>query len=265
MKIITFLKVLVLLSVVLFLFTNSAIACTCIRYDTVNEAYSKADAVIIGKVKKISNDGIALTNEITLSGQNVTLGVVKSFKKIKQAEINILQPNTSCDWEFKTQDINETYLFYLRYDEKSKRYKVIECGRSAEIGKANDDLSWLNKLPQSLNKTRISGVIGLYEKGYEVKLIKNLVGIKVKIYSKNKSYTVFTDKKGLYEVWNLPTGKYNVEPSFPKNYSIYLKMEGGSLDYEDVPDSNVKYSSFKAIIGKGKDCCAVFDYLVNQD
>ena len=193
--------------IIIFVFlinTREIYACMC-GHTSVSDAYSQAGAVIIGKVEKIEE---AETNEE--GSQTVTLKIEKSFKAIKQKSLKISQEQTTCDWWFKENDVNKTYLFYLSKYKGKEIYSIITCGRSVEISRANDDLSWLNALPNSLNRTRISGTTKLKAENFPV-----LANVNLTIIGRNKKYEVTTDRNGLYEIWDVPTGVYSVLPTLP--------------------------------------------------
>jgi hypothetical protein len=126
--------------------------------------------------------------------------------------------------------LNKTYLFYLSKFKNKNVYTVISCGRNKGIGDAADDLSWLKQLPSSLNRTRISGTTGLYENGFS-----KLIGVSLLIEGNKKQYKLTTDTNGLYEIWDIPFGKYSVTPQIPNN--LYVRWTAS------VPDNWMTYLS----------------------
>jgi hypothetical protein len=55
------------------------------------------------------------------------------------------------------------------------------------------------------------------------------MGVKVKLIGESKTHEVFTDKNGVYEAYDLPPGKYVIEPEIPLN----LKLSFTSISFGD--------------------------------
>src|SRR5262249_5163993 len=106
-------------------------------------------------------------------------------------------------------------------------------GRHSRLEDANDDLMYLNALPESAKRTRISGTIRHYEdtpeKGFS--LIKYVGGVKVKIIGEKKSWDVFTDGNGVYEIYDIPSDKYKIEPEIPDGMKIRFAIWFGPFDF----------------------------------
>lgn len=204
------------------------------------EAYTSADAVFIGSVQRIEqhkptkgSDG----NEYT-AGQIAHVQVEKIFKGINDSDVVFRSYGTSCDAVFKE---GERWLFYAYYDKESKAWSIRACDRSTGIENAADDLLYLQGLPNSAQKTRISGTLEHYEEG-PVKgftRVKNLIGARVKIRGDQKSYEVYSDKSGVYEIYGLPPGKYAIEPEIPLGLKVRFPIYFGAVDYSDKQTEKV--------------------------
>jgi len=126
-------------------------------------------------------------------------------------------------------------LFYAYYDEKSKSWGIGGCGRSTLIENAAEDLLYLQGLPASSEQTRISGILAHYEddpvKGFT--RVRNIIGAKVKLIGAQKTYEVFTDKYGVYEIYGMPAGKYVIDPEVPLSLKLRFPVYFGKTDYTD--------------------------------
>jgi hypothetical protein len=212
-----------------FIFLFSAVevfGCMCDGQPSVSDEYNRATSVIIGKIKRFENQNV---------GQKVTLQVVKSFKGSSAKELIVKQPYSSCGWTFRNSDKAKEYLFYL-FQDTYKDYVIGGfCSRVSEIKNAHDDLAWLNDLPKSLNRTRISGVVQLLDEYFPI------AGINIKIVGNNKEYQTVTDKNGLYEIWDLPNGRYKIEPQLPEKYQIGWTLNAGDTFISELPSQSNKY------------------------
>jgi hypothetical protein len=152
-----------------------------------------------------------------LSGQEVKIEISKWFKGNGQNIINLSQPSSTCDWNFDNADLNKPLLLYLRFNKKYRTYNITSCGRSTPIKQAADDLSWLKRLPKSLNRTRISGIVQFND---DANLFPAVSGIKIKITGNGKEYNLVSDRNGLYEIWDLPSGTYTINAKIPENKKL---------------------------------------------
>lgn len=239
-------------SIILLFFTESLIACMYGKL-TVCEAYSKADYVVTGKINVLEGSSD--------SNQKVKIQVQETYKGIKKKEIIFTEYYSNCFWDF-TEDEGNSILIYLKYNKKEKNYDFL-LGAGGNIKKQNDDLYWLNKLPESLKRTRISGTIEHYEgSGYDFKFIDFLMGTKVKIVGDSKTYDVLTDQNGVYEIWDVPTGKYKIVPEFSNNYELDFPLSKGIIESRQISKDQVDDKDFKVEIKpKG---CGGSDYIVNK-
>lgn len=219
-----------LLILLLILFSAETIfGCMCGRL-SVSEMYENSDAVVIARA--ISFKPAIVYDEWTyededknvkkvqkeFSGQEVKIEISKSFKGIDRKRfIKLSQPNSLCDWNFDNEDLNKSLLLYLRFDEKHKTYSIISCSRSTSVIDAADDLSWLNGLPKSLDRTRISGIVKFND---DDNLFPRVSGIGIKISGRGKEYNLVSDENGLYEIWDLPNGIYSINAEIPKDKKL---------------------------------------------
>ena len=142
---------------------------------------------------------------------------------------------SDCIWTFGIKTVGKSFLFYLdkptnghpffndsvTYDKPS--YFPVTCGRSQNIvGYETDDLKYLNNLNKVKGKTRISGDFNCWYWD-----CPNFANLKIKIIGEKKTFQTQTDANGVYEIYDLPPGKYLLEPEVPKGWKINRRM----LDY----------------------------------
>ena len=84
------------------------------------------------------------------------------------------------------------------------RVYVSTCNRSNRVENTHDDLLYLENIATVQGRTRVSGVVDGDD--------ENAAGQQVRITGKNKSYIATTDKNGVYELYDLPPGRYLTEP-----------------------------------------------------
>lgn len=239
---------------ILLLPAYDVLACSCGNVPSPCEAYQNADAVFIGIVKKVEPE--LSGRDIIYNEQTAYMQVEKGFKRATVGEEIVLrQPNHNCAPKFET---GTRHLLYANLHEDSKTWEVLGCGRSTSADSAHDDLSYLENLSEAAKQTRLSGSIEHYEdtleKGFS--LIKPLTGIKVSIVGQDKSYEAYTNRHGVYEVYGLPVGKYEIKPELPSGYKVRFPMPFGPVSY-------TKERSFQVELKVGS--CAGADFIISSD
>jgi len=220
-------------------------------YRTVCETYAHADSVIIGKIVSVGSGN---------SKQTVVIKVERTFKGENRQEIVLSQPQSDCDWDF-SGDVGETLLLYLVRNKKTNKYSAIAEGMGGRVERENENLYWLNNLPNSLNRTRISGTVELY-RDEPFEFLDYVVGTKLRIFNSNHSFEVFTDRNGVYEIWDIPAGKYQIEPIIPPGLKLRFPLERGMVDFDALKRNNP--NSNEVLIEIGPDGCGGIDFVVNK-
>jgi len=161
--------------------------------------------------------------------RSATIIIEKVFKgklKIRDEIVFGQGGGADCVWTFNEESIGHQFLFYLTRPEKFSRddylpskdpglWFAFGCGRSSGLPGATDDLLYLENLKKVRGKTRISGTLG----GWENPDL-DVAGKKVKVIGPKKTYETKTDKDGVFEIYDLPPGKYFVEPEMPAGWKI---------------------------------------------
>ena len=150
-----------------------------------------------------------------ISTKMVVEKVFKGGLKIGDEMVFAQGGGADCIWTFDEKDVDKQYLFYLREIEREpKIWFAGTCGRSSLLEYAAEDLLYLNKLNKVRGKTRISGIIWFEEEGWSV------AGRKIRITGANKTYELKTDKNGVFEIYDVPAGKYLVETEVPAGWKL---------------------------------------------
>ena len=208
-----------LLLLTLFLvLPDVANACGCRpKMTAIADEVETSDLVVIARVTAL----IKGPNRFPISDISHSTAVIeKVFKGDVKAgeEIRLGQGDATldCSWDFFPDSIGEQFLLYLDRPEKpSEPFWVSTCRRSTGVEYAQDDLLYLENIDKLRGRTRVSGVVER-DSGDD----ENLAGQQVRITGKNKSYIATTDKDGVYEIYDLPPGRYTIEPILQPGWRI---------------------------------------------
>lgn len=215
--------------------SEAAQGCSCGGWPTYCQAYASAEAVFVGTITSAEwvNPRKDETNTVVGEGQLARVHVEQVFKNMKQTEVLFRSDNTSCDAEFKE---GQRWLFYAYFDRKAKAWRVRPCDRSTRVEGAADDLLYLQGLPASAQKTRLSVKLSHYEDEPEegFNSVEKLSGVRVKLSGAGKSYEVYTNAEGVAVAEGLPPGSYAVEPDVPRGLKLRFPIYFGGV--EVVPD-----------------------------
>jgi hypothetical protein len=225
-----------LLFVIVFITAGrTAFACSCGPQPTVLDEYDSADVVIIARV--VSYQKGKTINELKDSDENqryyvdgvrsTTMIVEKVFKgklKVRDEIVFGQGGGADCIWTFKPDWVGHEFLFYLKSPDKFAEsplgldrglWYAVTCGRSGGLQGSKDDLLYLENMSKVRGKTRISGTLG----GWQNPDL-DVAGKKIKIIGPKKTYEARTDKDGVFEIYDLPPGKYFIEPETPAGWKI---------------------------------------------
>lgn len=229
---------------------RTAEACSCGGPGTVLEAYDYADVVVIvsaASVEKAEPQKTAPPGQMS-NGQNYVDGVKSTTMRVEEvfkgtlkvgAEMVFAQGGgADCIWTFREDDIGKKFLFYLKRFNDESVWVAGTCGRSSRVDHAGDDLLYLRNLNKVRGKTRISGTLDFRHEAGE-----SLAGRRIRIVGAGRTYELKTDDKGVYEIYDLPAGRYFVEPEVPKGW----KVGEFWLEYSPSFDPNAKDGSLQKI------------------
>ena len=213
------LLVLPVLAVAFLLLPSIVVACALPTKPTVLQAFDESDVVIIARAISVEKGADLLQTPIIGTPVTATtMQVEKVFKGKLQVGDKIVfgQGNSiRCTWVFREEDIGNEYLFYLDAPPAGETlWYEFGLGRSSSIENAAEDLLYLNKMDKVRGRTRISGNLDLDNDGL------SLEGQKIRIIGKNKTYVAKTDKNGIYELYDVPPGRYVLEPELQRGWKV---------------------------------------------
>lgn len=206
---------------------RGARACSCGPTPTVLQSFEESDVVVITravsveKAEKAAPEGQVSGGRYYVGGvRSATMRVERVYKgdvKVGDELVFAQGGGADCVWTFDENSVGQRYLFYLKSPGPGRRLWVAYgCGRSSTVERAADDLLYLNKLDKVRGKTRLSGTIEFEDYGQSV----SVAGRLVRIAGASKTYEARTDARGVYEVYDLPPGRYTVEPEVPAGWRI---------------------------------------------
>lgn len=221
---------LVLLAGGFFAAAEAAYACSCAATPTVLDSYDKSDVVIVVRAISLEKAPKVEEYQYAVGGvRSTTVVVEKVFKgnlKVGDEIVFGQGGGADCIWTFNEESSGEEFLFYLVSPDKYSARSYLPsrdpsfwyagiCGRSRSLEHAGDDLLYLENMSKVRGKTRISGTI----KNWRTPSL-NVENRKIKIIGEKKTYLLKTNKSGFFEIYDLPPGKYFIEPEAPPGWKI---------------------------------------------
>jgi hypothetical protein len=207
---------------------------SCGRRPTICDSFASADAVFIGSVQKVERREPKKNGEpgAKFSSQITQVQVEKVFKGESISETILLSGLTS---RYPILREGQQWLFYAYSDKNSQVWTIRDCDRSALVKTAADDLLYLQAAPASAQRTRLSGAFESYENdpAQGFKRSENLGGVRVKVSDGQSNHEVYTDSDGVYEIYGLPPGQYDIQPEIPPGFKLRSKFRNGEIDYSD--------------------------------
>jgi hypothetical protein len=197
----------ILLSILIF--GNVAKACNCLPTETVDKEFARTPNVVILKLQSvIQNEGEAAS---------YYLSVEKVFKgELKVDETLVFKYGSNCSWLFSENEIGTEYLLYLgERPANNEMWSGYFCARSGRINSRTADLSYLENENKLRDRTRLSGTLRrTVETPDEVQRfsINSLATRKIRITGNGRTIKLVTDENGVYEIYDLPAGKYRISP-----------------------------------------------------
>ncbi len=206
-----FQKILIFNSILfsILIFNHFANACSCYPLETVDKAFAKTTNVVVLKLESIKqNDGEKI---------NYYFSVKKIFKgELKADEMLNFTVDSNCSWLFNADEIGTEFLFYLqKRPAENEKWIGSVCSRSGRVKSKTNDLSYLENVNKLSDKTRLSGQLNKFiETPGQLESISliPLAKLKLKVVGNGKNIDLITDENGVYEIYDLPAGKYKITP-----------------------------------------------------
>jgi uncharacterized GH25 family protein len=226
---------------VLFFSANIAGACTCMS-PSLDEAIDGAANIVILKLQSVEKYREGETGYGVDGIKQSRLTVEKIFKgnfKVGQELIFAQGGGADCVWTFHEERIGTEYLFFL--DSKPDKKNIWEgfiCSRSSSVKGAAGDLMYLETMSKVKGKTRLSGSVTQKDNPApedETGSYQRLAGRTVIISGNSKNIKLKTDENGIYEIYDLPPGKYQVTPEKVSGYKFEDDDDKGSVEVEIQP------------------------------
>lgn len=121
---------------------QNSYACRCNHLISIENAYSQADIVLIGKVITLKG------SPYIKGGAKAYIDVDKSWKKSTPISVKVLT-STTCAFDFK---VGSQYLLYLYKVKDNDHYIARACQGNTLLSEAESDLQWLKKNADQANK-----------------------------------------------------------------------------------------------------------------
>jgi hypothetical protein len=251
---------LLLFAALLSVSSKAASACEDEAFsETTLEKYEKSKFVVIAR--GVSVEKVKEGEKIySLFGvKSIKMVVEKSFKGDLTIgeEIVLVEGSGNDDVDsFRESDVGRKYLLFLCSRKQNPNVFQVLRGmndwladaKASDIryheNSAAEDLLYLEKLDELRGRTRIYGKIGTNQDSYyemgksSIKIFK---GVKIKINGNGKTYETITNEDGVFEIYDLPAGKYTIVPEVPKGWEISDVSSFGTSGGDDLnTDSQVE-------------------------
>ncbi len=250
------------LSVLLIVSAADAIACSCSRNGTVAEEFARTPNVVRLKLRSIEkaadserNYGVEGIRQSKLTVEKVFKGNLKVGDELTFAQGG----GADCVWTFSEKGIGTEYLFYLggkpaKGKAQSRMpssviasttmrgaatpphgevWTAFTCSRSSSLGYAAADLLYIEKMAKVRGKTRVSGTFTQSIEASvesEESIYRRLDGRSVRISGQGRNIELKTDENGVYEIYDLPAGRYKITPERVEGF----KFSGEKTDFAQI-------------------------------
>lgn len=228
--------------------TTSAWATSCGNSSAVKAWWQGADAVFVGNVERVERlvtkgfDGEEYTD-----AEIVVVRVGEPFKGVQSAQA--LRVVHSLAAGYPSWNPDQHLLFYIFRDAQGNWTNPI-CGKTRETQDAVDDLAFLRALPGSALRTRIAGVVSVYDL-HGVKRVQGVAGAKITLSAGDTQFHASTNAEGLYEIYDVPAGNYRVDTAPPQGWRIagsdavgaYLNREHDSITVPENVSASLNFDA----------------------
>lgn len=234
-------KYLILASLTLLAMVRIASACTCAPPMTVLDEFETSEEVVILRVVSVEKVDEADKRKYVNGVRSTNMIVEKVFKGRLHVGDEIVfgqGGGGDCVWTFHEQFVGQQFLFYLTRPENLGDWRPTEpglwlglqCSRSDGLKNVADDLLYLENLDKVQGRTRMSGTVSDWSNSGLV-----VEGMKIRIIGQEQTYETKTNRDGVFEMYDLPPGKYLIEPEIPHGWRIdpFLLQRSPSLVRND--------------------------------
>ena len=205
------------IAILALLAATHATGCVCAAFLTPKAEWQRSSLVFVGQVEAASPQFDA---QERFRPQHAAVRVEEAFKGVQKGQlIQIDETGSDCQLKYSR---GWRRLLYLSVQQGGS-WLSPGCDRSNDPDSAPDDLRFLRALPKSAERTRISG-----EVKSSGKPSRPLSGVTVTLrQGGGPSTTAVTDAAGVFEVYDLPRGAYQVSIDVPKGFKADFGFVSG--------------------------------------
>ena len=226
----------VLICAAITLAAETTFACSCSPPGPVLDAYEHASAVVIARVLSIEpfkGEGVdpELARKMGVSDYGTaTLVIEKVYKgkfRVNDQFSFGAMPNAACIWSFRKESVGHRLLIYSSSIGGREEWFVSTCGRSRYIEWATEDLLYLDNMEKYRGKSRVSGTYHDFWKTPSLDVANRTI----RIVGEKQTYETTTNADGVFEIYDLPPGKYELEPDIPNGWELNLNEPTKSIPF----------------------------------
>lgn len=177
---------------------------------TVLDNYQQAQAVVIARVLSVE---VEKNNANGLG--SAALVVEKVYKgKLRIDDHVVFWGDNQRGLLFNKTNVGEQFLLYLVGPNEDNSWNGLGCGRTQRIEAATEDLLYLDNITKRRGKTRVSGNYFFWPDSTS----DDVANRTIRITGQNRTFQTKTDANGTYEIYDLPPGKYVIQPEVPTGW-----------------------------------------------
>jgi hypothetical protein len=186
----------------------------CPPHPTAMDSFATSSTVVIAKITSVKLaakvNGVQPARSVTMEVLKAYKGSLKRGDKIKFAGVVTIR----LGWMFTGESEGLELLLYLSPDEQREAlWRLPVCSRSNSVEQMAADLRFLDRIDDFRGRTRLSGTVNLWQSEAET-----AVGVTVRINGPAGVFELQTDAQGVYELYDLPAGSYQVEAVAPAGW-----------------------------------------------
>jgi hypothetical protein len=212
------LRTLVLALVVVFGVPQEGEACVCDMPNPPCAAVWAADAIFAGTVRQIDDVATPGPHGGVSESKIVTFEVERGFVNAAPGRLQVVTSawGASCGYRFT---LGQQYLVYAYASDGNTALVASRCSRTRPIEQAEEDLRYLQHLPDPARGARVYGRVSfLHREAFSTEAIDYgpLSGLAVLVRGVGFVREAITDADGRYEIGGLPIGEVSVSVDAPR-------------------------------------------------
>jgi hypothetical protein len=223
---------------------SEAHACSCGRIDAVDVAFDQTPTIAIFRVTSVERYQSGDRRPSSAEVKSATLQVQKVYKgKLAVGQEFTFTNNGICIRKFDDKDVGDDFLLFLgEIPAKGRAWAAGFCTRSRRVKNTQADVLYLEKRKSVAGKSRLSGSAHIRtqnEKDPSDWYFKNISDLVLSIRGMGLDLSVKTDEDGIFELYDLPPGKYKI---FPPKFDGYISNEIDGVQVVDFTISKGKHT-----------------------